>query len=121
MSHSADYAFGPLVSILSAFHQTLVPDDIMPALSTFRGEHTFVTTTFYPPVDNVPRNITSWLAKNITIGGDSFDETGLGGPSLNTESFNPAVILWNTGTGVSFITVCDFVIFLKLRFEKRRS
>jgi hypothetical protein len=82
MSHSADYAFAPCFAILAAFHRTLIP-----------------------AIDKVPRNITSWLSEKLTIGAESFDENGLGGPAQSQEAFNPAVIQWDTGREISFISV----------------
>lgn len=105
MSHSADYAYAPCFAVLAAFHRTLVPTSVLDHLGEFTGEHTFVASTYYPPIDNVPRNITTWLSDNLTIGAESYDENGLGGPSLSQEAFNPAVIQWNTGSETSFISV----------------
>jgi len=87
MSHNADYAFAPCFAVLAAFHRTLIPDDVFNGLAEFQGEHTFTATTYYPPIDNVPRNITSWLSEKLTIGAESFDENGLGGPAQSQEAF----------------------------------
>lgn len=105
MSHSADFAYGPLMAILGPFHATLVPSDVIKALKTFRGEHTFVSSTFSPPFDVYSRNITSWLSDRITIGAETFNETVIGGPATSTSSFRPAIIQWDTGSGngVGFI------------------
>jgi hypothetical protein len=108
MSHSADYAFAPSFAVLASFHRTLVPDGVIDGLTKFSGEHTFTASTYYPPIDTVPRNITSWLSEKLTIGAESFDETGLGGPALSQEAFNPAVIQWDTGSEISFISVRRF-------------
>lgn len=105
MSHSADYAYAPCFAVLAAFHRTLIPSHVLDSLSNFTGEHTFTASTYYPPIDNVPRNITTWLSQSLTIGAESFDETGLGGPSQSQEAFNPAVIQWDTGSEISFISV----------------
>lgn len=104
MSHAEDYAFAPCFAVLAEFHRTLIPDDIVEGLTKFLGEHTFTATTYYPPIDNVPRNITTWLSDKLTIGAESFDENGLGGPAQSQESFNPAVIQWDTGSEISFIS-----------------
>lgn len=105
MSHSADFAYGPLFAILGEFQATLIPQDVLAVLKDFRGEHTFNSSTFSPPFDTYPRNISAWLAPNISIGAETFDENVLGGPAENPSTFNPAVIQWNTGNGVGFITV----------------
>ncbi|KAH0367366.1 hypothetical protein KCU65_g4692, partial [Aureobasidium melanogenum] len=105
MSHSADFAYGPLFAILGKFQSSMVPEDVLEALKKFRGEHTFTSSTYSPPFDTYPRNITSWLAPNISIGAETFDENVVGGPAINPSTFNPAVIQWNTGAGVGFITL----------------
>jgi hypothetical protein len=104
MSHSADFAWGPMIAVLAPYAETLIPESVIPALKTFRGEHTFESSTFSPPFDLYPRNITSWLAPNISIGAESFNETVIGGPAENTKTFNPALIQWDTGIQIGFIT-----------------
>ncbi|TVY84424.1 hypothetical protein LSUE1_G005584 [Lachnellula suecica] len=105
MSHSADFAYAPLFAILAEFHSTLVPADVVEKLTTFQGEHTFTSSTFSPPFDLYPRNITAWLAPNISIGAETFNETVIGGPAINPDTFNPALIQWYTGAEVGFITL----------------
>jgi hypothetical protein len=105
MSHSADFAIAPLIAILSPYHNTLVPANVTSALLTFPGTHSVSTSAFSPPYDLYPRNITAWLSNNISIGGEQFNETVIGGPSSSSSSFNPAVIQWNTGSDIGYITV----------------
>jgi hypothetical protein len=105
MSHNADFATAPLFAILAKFHNTLVPAEVVSALKNFIGEHTFTSSTFSPPFDLYPRNITAWLAPRITIGAQTFNETVLGGPATSTNSFNPALIQWDTGNGLGWINV----------------
>ena len=105
MSHAADFAWAPLIAILAPFSETLIPEGVIPALKKFSGEHTFKSSTFSPPFDIYPRNITSWLAPNISIGAETFNETVIGGPAKNPRTFNPALIQWQTGKGVGFITL----------------
>lgn len=105
MSHSADFAYAPMFAILADFHNTLVPDAVVSALTTFIGEHTFTSSTFSPPFDVYPRNITAWVAESITIGAETFNETVIGGPAASKDSFNPALIQWDTGNGIGWINV----------------
>ena len=105
MSHAADFAWAPLIAILAPFSETLIPEGVISALKKFSGEHTFKSSTFSPPFDIYPRNITSWLAPNITIGAETFNETVVGGPATNPRTFNPALIQWQTGNGIGFITL----------------
>jgi len=105
MSHSADFEYSPLFAILAEFHESLIPQNVTKSLQRFIGEHTLTASTYSPPFDHVPRNITSWLSENITIGAESFDENVLGGPANDQTSFNPVVVQWDTGHGVGFISV----------------
>lgn len=105
MSHMADYAWAPLFAALAARNDELLPPDARARLEAFEGEHTFTASTYYPPFDLVPRNITTWMSEDLTIGAESFDETVIGGPSRSQESFNPAVVQWDTGSEISFISV----------------
>jgi hypothetical protein len=114
MSHVADWAYGPQFAILSAFHSTLIPVAVVEKLNKFQGEHTFTSSAFSPPFDIYPRNITAWLAPNISIGAESFNETTIGGPAINPGTFNPAIIQWNTGDEIGYITVSS-PVYLCLR------
>lgn len=120
MSHSGDYAWGPLFAVLAEYHASLVPQEIISNLTHFTGEHKFTASTYYLPIDNVPRNITTWLSDNLTIGAESFDENGLGGPSQNQQSFNPAVIQWATGSEVSWISLYPTEAALQVEVEAHR-
>lgn len=100
MSHSSDFAISPMIAVLSPFANSLIdsiPSNVTSALSTFPGEHTVATSAFSPPYDLYPRNISAWLSDGISIGGEQFNETVIGGPSIAQSSFNPGVIQWQTG------------------------
>ncbi|KAF7927944.1 hypothetical protein EAE99_005321 [Botrytis elliptica] len=105
MSHNADFAYGPLFAILSEFHNSLIPANVTDALVNFKGEHTFTSSTYSPPFDYYPRNITAWLANNISIGTETFNENVVGGPAKNQGTFNPALMQWNTGNGIGWLTL----------------
>ena len=114
MSHNADFAYAPLFAVLAPFHNRLIPDSVVSALTNFTGEHTFSSTTYSPPFDVYSRNITAWIAENITIGAETFNETVIGGPATSTDSFRPAVVQWDTGNGVGWIVVrLPLLTFLK--------
>ncbi|PHH50098.1 hypothetical protein CFIMG_006180RA [Ceratocystis fimbriata CBS 114723] len=105
MSHMADYAYAPLFAVLGAYHKSLLPAELIKGLSTFSGEHTFTASTYYPPYDYYPRNITTWLSENITIGAEAFNENVVGGPARSQTSFNPAVVQWKNGEEIMFISL----------------
>ncbi|ETN39092.1 uncharacterized protein HMPREF1541_05314 [Cyphellophora europaea CBS 101466] len=105
LSHSADYAWGPLFAVLADFHTALIPTEVLPKLTTFAGEHTFNSSAFSPPWDLVPRNISAWLADGISIGAESFEQTVVGGAVSNPSQFSPAAVQWDTGDGgIGFIS-----------------
>lgn len=108
----ADYAWGPLFAALTKSHQKLIPKEVLEGLTTFKGEHNFTASTYYPPFDTVPRNITSWLSKKLTIGAQSYKQISLGGPGQNQEAYNPAVIQWDTGSEISFISVSQGRVYI---------
>lgn len=105
MSHVGDFAYGPLFAILADFQNSIIPKTVVKKLKTFSGEHTFTSSAFSPPFDLYPRNITAWLSSNISIGAETFNETVIGGPAINPNTFNPAVIQWETGAGLGWINV----------------
>ncbi|KAI1847786.1 hypothetical protein JX265_009214 [Neoarthrinium moseri] len=94
MTHADDFEYAPLIAILSPFHDSLVPKEAVSKLLTFPGEHTFKTSAFSPPADYFPRNITTWLSDNLTIGAESFNEAGVGGPRLDSSQWTPAAVQW---------------------------
>lgn len=92
MAHSDDFEYGVLMAILAPHHDALVPNDTISALLTFRGEHTYVASAYAPPGDLVPRNITSWLSDNVTIGAMSFLDDPAA--TAHSEQWNAAVVQW---------------------------
>ena len=106
----ADYAWAPLMAILAEFHESLLPAGTVEAISTFTGERTFEAQAYYPPYDYVPRNITTWLSENLTIGAESYNENVVGGPSTSQQSFNPAVIQWTAGNQIAFVSVSSSLL-----------
>lgn len=107
MSHSGDFSWGPMIAILAQHNMQVMPSDVYSKLCTFQGEHMYSAFAEYPPYDLVPRHITTWMSKNLTIGAESFSENVLGGPARNQITFSPAVVQWNTGDEISFISVGD--------------
>ncbi|KAF4549221.1 Hypothetical protein D9617_23g006360 [Elsinoe fawcettii] len=103
MSHSGDYAWGPVIAILASSHNELVPAGAVSRLTTFPGEHLVETSAFSPPYDVYPRNITTWLSENLTIGGSTFNETKIGGPALNPSTWSPAVVQWNAPNQIGWL------------------
>lgn len=98
-THADDFEIAPLLAAVLPYHHTLVPDEVWQKLVAFPGEHTYTTAAYAPPYDLVPRNVTSWLSDNITIGGESFDQSVVGGFSINQNQWNPAVTQWLRSDG----------------------
>lgn len=107
LSHADDFTFSPLFAVLGDYHNSLIPKTVVKKLKTFSGEHSYNTSIISPAYDlGHHRNVTSWLAPNISIGAQTFDETDIGGPRQTQTQFKPAVVEWQTGCEIGFISVC---------------
>ena len=104
MSHNGDYAWAPVLAAIVDEHKQYIPEDVLSSLSEFSGPQKVETSAYYPPYDNVPRNFTTWMMENLTIGAQSHDQIGVGG-ATGSSQFNPAVVHWDTGDEISFISV----------------
>ncbi|KAH8195560.1 hypothetical protein TruAng_010276 [Truncatella angustata] len=105
MAHADDYEYAPLIALLAPFHNSLIPNETVSKFLTFPGEHTYTTSAFSPPTDTFPRNYTFWLSDNLTIGAQSFDEDGVGGPRYDSSQWTPAAVQWLRSDGsVGFFT-----------------
>lgn len=98
-THADDFEIAPLLAAVLPYHHTLVPDDVRARLVAFPGEHTYTASAYAPPYDLVARNVTTWLGDAVTIGGQSFDQSVVGGFSINPNQWNPAVAQWLRGDG----------------------
>ncbi|GIJ97904.1 hypothetical protein Aspvir_000010 [Aspergillus viridinutans] len=94
MTHAGDFEISPIIAVLSNFHKKLVPDYVLSRLTSFSCEHTYTGHAYAPPADYEPRNITTWLSANLTIGTDSFNQSVVGGYSKDSTSFSPSVVQW---------------------------
>ncbi|PCH00294.1 Hypothetical protein PENO1_048620 [Penicillium occitanis (nom. inval.)] len=94
MTHADDFELAPVIAVLSEFHRSLLPKPVISRLKTFVGEHTYTGHTYAPPADYEPRNITTWVSANLTIGTDSFNQSVVGGYSEDSRSFSPSVVQW---------------------------
>ncbi|KAI2794261.1 hypothetical protein POX_a00853 [Penicillium oxalicum] len=99
MAHADDFEISPLVAILSGFQRTLLPETVLKRLTAFTGERTYTGHAFAPPADYEPRNISTWISANLTIGTASFNQSVLGGYSKDSSSFSPSVVQWTRPAG----------------------
>ncbi|KAM5343671.1 hypothetical protein ACJ41O_012208 [Fusarium nematophilum] len=105
MTHSADFAWGPVVAVLAKTQERLLPDGFFDNLRKFGEEHTFKAQAYYPPYDLETRNITTWVSHKLTIGATSYNQTQAGGPTRSPISFTPAVVQWMTDDETAFLTL----------------
>ncbi|KUI59694.1 hypothetical protein VP1G_06959 [Cytospora mali] len=98
-THADDFQIAPVLAAIMPYHHTLVPDDVVEKLAVFPGEHTYTTAAYAPPYDLTRRNVTTWLSENLTIGAESFDQTVVGGFSINQQQWAPAVAQWMRSDG----------------------
>lgn len=94
MTHADDFELAPVIAVLSEFQKSLLPKTVISRLKSFVGEHTYTGHTYAPPADYEPRNITTWVSANLTIGTDSFNQSVVGGYSEDSTSFSPSVVQW---------------------------
>ncbi|KAK7178775.1 hypothetical protein DPSP01_013552 [Paraphaeosphaeria sporulosa] len=93
-AHADDMEIAPMVAILAPFHNSLVPNSTIQKLASCSGETLISRKAYAPPYDMEPRNITTWVSPNLTIGGESFNQRNLGGAREDRSSWNPGVIQW---------------------------
>ncbi|GIZ39489.1 hypothetical protein CKM354_000287100 [Cercospora kikuchii] len=127
IAHNDDFEIGPLVAILTKYHvqQGWVGEKVMRSLTEFEdpGEEgrLFTASAYSYAYDHVPRNITSWISANLTIGAESFDMNVVGGPARNPSQFNPAVAQWLREDGsVGFLTLYPETQALQAEVGPRR-
>lgn len=106
-AHRDDYEFGPLIAVLGPYALGLASEEAVAALHTFPDDgHWYNTSVISPAYDLERRNISIWNSPNLTIGAESFVENVVGGPAVNPEQFNPAVVQWLRSDGsVGFLTL----------------
>ncbi|KXJ87215.1 hypothetical protein Micbo1qcDRAFT_216205 [Microdochium bolleyi] len=93
LAHADDFEYAPLIAVLAPFHDALISNATLASL-TSSDEQIVTTAAFSPPHDQVPRNVTTWMSANMTIGAESFRQDVLGGPREDNSQWNPAVVQW---------------------------
>ncbi|KAI1872325.1 uncharacterized protein JN550_004044 [Neoarthrinium moseri] len=104
MAHADDFEYAPIIAVLAPFHDSLVPEDVKKKFRSFPGDHMVETAAFAPPGDAAVRNITSWVASNLTMGAMSF----LDDPKNwdHSSQWNAAVTQWGRFDGsVGYFTL----------------
>ncbi|KAL4944978.1 hypothetical protein BDV06DRAFT_232159 [Aspergillus oleicola] len=94
MAHADDFEIAPVIAVVADYHKSLVSSEVISRLESFEGEHTYSGHAYAPPADYEPRNITTWVSKNLTIGTQSFNQRAIGGFSEDSSSFSPSVVQW---------------------------
>lgn len=94
MYHLDDFAFYPLFALAMPEMLKYLSAKSKKNLIEFPGEHFYTAQAYSPPFDTYPRNITTWMSENLTIGAETLEQHVIGGPAKSTSAFNPAVIQW---------------------------
>lgn len=105
MLHVGDYAYAPMMAILTGANNGFAPDRLGEGLKSFGGERTYEAQAYSPPYDNAPRQYTTWVDRKLTVGAVTFDQIQAGGASRSTEAFMPGIVQWDTGSEVGWIKV----------------
>ena len=106
--HYTDMAIIPMQALTSAYMESFISSTVKDRLKSLYGPHQYTAQAFSPPWDKRFRNYTFWVDDGLSVGGAEFDESEVGGPSINLESFSPGVILWDAGqagAGAGWISV----------------
>ncbi|KAL1597330.1 hypothetical protein SLS60_008914 [Paraconiothyrium brasiliense] len=98
-AHADDLEIAPMVAILAPFHNSLISKSTIRKLTTVSDETLISRQAYAPPTDLELRNITTWVTPNLTIGGESFNQTHIGGAREDRSAWNPAVIQWKRNDG----------------------
>ncbi|ORX41089.1 hypothetical protein BD324DRAFT_678482 [Kockovaella imperatae] len=98
-NHYTDMAIIPMQVVTSVYTESLIPSQAKSRFAALYAPHMYDTQAFSPPWDKRPRNYTFWVDDGLSVGGIEFDESEVGGPSINQGSFSPGVILWDAGKG----------------------
>lgn len=94
MYHQDDFAFYPLFALAMPEMLKYLSAQSKKNLVAFPGEHFHIAQAYSPPFDIYPRNITTWMSENLTIGAETLAQDVVGGAAKSTSAFNPAVIQW---------------------------
>lgn len=105
LTHADDFEYAPLIAVLSPYHDSLIPESTIKLLKS-TCDRTVKRSAFAPPHDLVPRNVTTWMSRNLTIGAESFKQDVLGGVRQDNTQWNPAVVQWlRSDDSVGYMTV----------------
>ena len=97
--HYTDMAIIPMQMVVAPYMESVITSQAKSKLFGLYGDHSYNATAFSPNFELRPRDYTYWVADGLSVGGTSFDEVVVGGPSVNVDSFSPGVILWDAGKG----------------------
>ena len=97
--HISDAAVVPLLALISPTHDALVPAAVVRELGALERAHAWAGNAYSPPFDYAPlrghmRNYTAWREDGLSVGAVQINEAKVGGPAINTNAFNPAVVQW---------------------------
>ena len=106
--HYTDMPIIAMQAVVSPYMESHISDQAKSRLASLYGPHQYNTQAFSPPWEKRPRNYTYWVEDGLSVGGTEFDESVVGGPSIDPKSFSPGVLLWdsgNNGGGAGWISV----------------
>ncbi|KAK8869446.1 hypothetical protein IAR55_000010 [Kwoniella newhampshirensis] len=95
--HYTDMAVIPMQMVVAPYVEAQITAEAKSKLTSLYDDHLYTAQAISPPWDKRVRNYTYWVADGLSAGGVSFDESVVGGPSINRPSFSPGVILWDAG------------------------
>ena len=75
--------------VVAPYMESQITSSAKIRLSKLYADHLYTAQAISPPWDKRPRNYTYWVADGLSAGGVEFDESVVGGPSINQPSFSP--------------------------------
>ncbi|WVQ84278.1 hypothetical protein IAT38_006430 [Cryptococcus sp. DSM 104549] len=106
-THYTDMAIIPMQMIAAPYVESQISSTTKSKLASLYAPHAYSAQAISPPWDKRPRNYTYWVEDGLSVGGVSFDESVVGGPSIAPTSFSPGVVQWDAGkngAGVGWIS-----------------
>ncbi|KAH4893965.1 hypothetical protein HBI26_103970 [Parastagonospora nodorum] len=95
------YDMNKYVGILSVYLWSILGEEATfgghkesPKLASCSDQILISRQAYAPPYDLEPRNITTWVSPNLTIGGESFNQGNLGGAREDRSAWSPGVVQW---------------------------
>ncbi|EAT78720.2 hypothetical protein SNOG_14095 [Parastagonospora nodorum SN15] len=94
MNQEGQRVLGEVWDLLAMMYNSNLRNLAGPWDRTYGDQILISRQAYAPPYDLEPRNITTWVSPNLTIGGESFNQGNLGGAREDRSAWSPGVVQW---------------------------